>query len=76
MLDWKVYNIELLQSFLEAHFVYLCLVRSLELSLALFPSPVLSYVLECSGLRLCLSDVYIIFHMLPTFYHMPTIFTC
>ena len=39
----------MLQSFLEAHFVYLCLVRSLELSLALSLSPILSYVLDRSG---------------------------
>ena len=48
----------LLQSFLEAHFVYLCLVRSLELSLALSLSPILSYVLDRSGPLLWLSHVH------------------
>ena len=65
----------MLQSFLEARFVYLCLVPSLELSLALFLSHSLlrsrplwtpSMIITCT----------LSFHVLLTFYHMHTIFTC
>ena len=51
----------ILQSFLEAHFVYLYLVHSLELSLALSLFPILSYVLDRSGPSLCLSHVCYLF---------------
>ena len=65
-----------LQSFLKAHFVYHYLVYSLELSWTLTPSPILFWVLDHSGLPLCLSHVRYLFTCYLPFYHMHTIFTC
>ena len=73
----------MLQLFLEAHFVYLYLVHSLELSLALFLSPILSYTLDRSGLSFYVYRMYAIRFSHATYLlshaydiHMLTDFTC
>ena len=77
----------MLQLFLEAHFVYLCLVRSLELSFALPPSPILfafsiapdsTYVYHMYALLFTCYLPFITYlqYSHVNQFHMPTIITC